>query len=282
MAKQVINIGTTPGDGTGDPARVAFNKANDNFTELYDGLDAKLDDSQASAFGLTLLDDVDAATARATLGLGTLYTDEMAQDAIGLNVGNGLDYDDGTGAISVDETELVHNSIGSKQGGAAGEFYHLTAAQHTLVQNATASFTTTQETKLGHITVTQAVNLDTIESDTATNNSKITNQTHTGHIAGATTTTLQKEAITDQATVVAALGDLVLVSDASDANNLKKVTVQTIIDLAPGGGGSLNVSYSPGSFTIPTESSRQFGPILKLVSSERATLQGTARLQVRN
>lgn len=36
MAKQTINIGTTPNDGTGDPLRTAFDKANDNFDELYD------------------------------------------------------------------------------------------------------------------------------------------------------------------------------------------------------------------------------------------------------
>ena len=35
MAKQTINIGTTANDGTGDPIRTAFDKVNDNFTELY-------------------------------------------------------------------------------------------------------------------------------------------------------------------------------------------------------------------------------------------------------
>jgi hypothetical protein len=35
MAKQTINIGTTANDGTGDPLRTAFDKINDNFTELY-------------------------------------------------------------------------------------------------------------------------------------------------------------------------------------------------------------------------------------------------------
>jgi hypothetical protein len=35
MAKQTINIGTTANDGTGDPLRDAFDKANDNFNELY-------------------------------------------------------------------------------------------------------------------------------------------------------------------------------------------------------------------------------------------------------
>ena len=35
MAKQNINVGTTPNDGTGDGLRTAFIKVNDNFTELY-------------------------------------------------------------------------------------------------------------------------------------------------------------------------------------------------------------------------------------------------------
>ena len=36
MAKQVINVGTSANDGTGDKIRVAFQKTNANFTELYD------------------------------------------------------------------------------------------------------------------------------------------------------------------------------------------------------------------------------------------------------
>ena len=35
MAKQVIGIGAVANDGTGDPLRDAFDKTNDNFTELY-------------------------------------------------------------------------------------------------------------------------------------------------------------------------------------------------------------------------------------------------------
>lgn len=36
MAKQVISLGTTANDKTGDTIRVAFDKVNDNFTELYE------------------------------------------------------------------------------------------------------------------------------------------------------------------------------------------------------------------------------------------------------
>ena len=35
MAYQSINIGSAANDGTGDPLRTAFDKINDNFTEIY-------------------------------------------------------------------------------------------------------------------------------------------------------------------------------------------------------------------------------------------------------
>ena len=35
MAQEIINIGTLPNDGSGDPLRVAFQKINNNFTQLY-------------------------------------------------------------------------------------------------------------------------------------------------------------------------------------------------------------------------------------------------------
>ena len=35
MALQVINVGTNPNDGQGDPIRTAYIKCNDNFAEIY-------------------------------------------------------------------------------------------------------------------------------------------------------------------------------------------------------------------------------------------------------
>ena len=35
MAKQIINIGQSANDKSGDPLRTAFDKVNQNFTELY-------------------------------------------------------------------------------------------------------------------------------------------------------------------------------------------------------------------------------------------------------
>lgn len=35
MAQQLINVGTVPNDGLGDPIRTAYTKCNTNFSELY-------------------------------------------------------------------------------------------------------------------------------------------------------------------------------------------------------------------------------------------------------
>ena len=44
MAQQSINIGTTANDGTGETVRSAFDKTNDNFTDLYNGAAVLADD----------------------------------------------------------------------------------------------------------------------------------------------------------------------------------------------------------------------------------------------
>jgi hypothetical protein len=54
MAKQIIDIGTTPNDDTGDPIRVCFDKSNDNFTELYDSV-GYIDNATTSALSLSTL-----------------------------------------------------------------------------------------------------------------------------------------------------------------------------------------------------------------------------------
>lgn len=68
MAKQVIGIGTTANDGTGDPIRTAFDKTNDNFTELYDGAGVA-DDSITYAKLADEFTTVDALTAAATVDI---------------------------------------------------------------------------------------------------------------------------------------------------------------------------------------------------------------------
>lgn len=52
------------------------------------------------------------------------------------------------------------------------------------------SYPSADATKVGFISVTQAVDLDTMESNIATNNAKVTNATHTGEVTGSTALTI--------------------------------------------------------------------------------------------
>ena len=56
MSKRVINIGSAPNDGTGDPLRTGLSKVNDNFTEIYNTLGDGADViSYASTAGISTL-----------------------------------------------------------------------------------------------------------------------------------------------------------------------------------------------------------------------------------
>ena len=64
-------------------------------------------------------DSANASTTNISEGTNLYFTDERAQDAVGNSVGNGLDYDDATGAISVDPSEFTLNSIGAPSASVA-------------------------------------------------------------------------------------------------------------------------------------------------------------------
>jgi hypothetical protein len=55
------------------------------------------------------------------------FTDERAQDAIGNAVGSGLDYDDSSGAISVDPSEFALSAVGAPTGNVSMATYKITS-----------------------------------------------------------------------------------------------------------------------------------------------------------
>lgn len=79
MAKQVINIGTTANDGTGDPLRSAFDKVNDNFTELYTD-----DAGDVNSITATAPIARNSATGAVTISLNDLgvTTAKLANDSV--------------------------------------------------------------------------------------------------------------------------------------------------------------------------------------------------------
>ena len=127
MAKQTIGIGSSANDGTGDPLRTAFDKINDNFTELYNASGAGASNNismsgnsiiSSNANGNITLDpngtgDVIVATG-AELQL-TDHTDNAVvfSNASGiLTMSAGLTFDGTTGSISVNSRlKLEDNRI---------------------------------------------------------------------------------------------------------------------------------------------------------------------------
>jgi len=77
MAKQTINIGTVANDGTGDTVRDAFDKVNDNFTELYSD-DAGDVNSVNGQTGVVVLDTDDISQ-----GTSNLYNATHTGDVTG-------------------------------------------------------------------------------------------------------------------------------------------------------------------------------------------------------
>lgn len=53
MARQIINIGSSANDGTGDPLRTCFDKVNDNFSEVYSRYQSSVPSSVTGSIGDT-------------------------------------------------------------------------------------------------------------------------------------------------------------------------------------------------------------------------------------
>lgn len=103
-AQQTINLGTNPGDGTGDTLRAGGAKINANFTELYARPSASgtvTTVTITSANGIT--GSVSNATTTPALTLGTNLTGLLVGTGTGFAVPtlSGLSYNSGTQTLSV-------------------------------------------------------------------------------------------------------------------------------------------------------------------------------------
>jgi len=112
------------------------------------------------------------------------------------------------------------------------------------ILNKPTTITSAEQTKLGHISVTQAVDLDTMESDITTNNAKVSNATHTGDVTGATTLTIADEAVTNAKMAHVATGTVKgrTTAGTGDVEDLTiSTTLKTALSLVKGDVGLGNV-----------------------------------------
>jgi hypothetical protein len=108
----------------------------------------------------------------------------------------------------------------------------------------------------------------------------------TGTGTGSFAATIQSTSITGKTLVTAATGDHIMIADASDSGNLKKVTAQTIADLAAGGrtGGTVttgSVTLTSASDAVQSLAPTAHGQTITLPSATTMT-EGTAIFTIEN
>lgn len=113
MAKQTINTGAAANDGNGDGFRTAMTKANDNFTELYDGL-AAVPEGAAEATAA----EVQAGTETAKFISPDKLFDASAPQAltsssgaVAINMGAGINFE-----LTLTEASDMNNPTNAKPG----------------------------------------------------------------------------------------------------------------------------------------------------------------------
>jgi len=105
MAKQTINIGSTANDGTGDPLRTAFDKCNDNFTELYSAVNPTSSNLQFTGNSL-ISEDTNGGITIDPNGTGTIDLASSANVTGTLTVVNGINMN---GSLTVDNIVTESN-----------------------------------------------------------------------------------------------------------------------------------------------------------------------------
>lgn len=115
MAQQTINIGTNPNDGTGDKLRVAFQKVNNNFTELYAT-------SGNANVNLTSISSNVLPSANATYNLGanTFRWNELWLSGNSIYLGNTTLSVDANNALLINGSAVVGTQGAQGANGAAG------------------------------------------------------------------------------------------------------------------------------------------------------------------
>ncbi|RRH98096.1 hypothetical protein EH240_20080 [Mesorhizobium tamadayense] len=128
MAQQTINIGAAPDDGTGDPVRDAFDKANQNFTELY-GAVAALPEQIRDVIGAALVngsnvtisvnDGADTITIAASGGGSGQKFKVRAATTANVTIATALNNGDTLDGITLvtDDLVLVKNQSSAEQNG---------------------------------------------------------------------------------------------------------------------------------------------------------------------
>ncbi len=150
-----------------------------------------------------------------------------------------------------------------------------------VLADTTASFKTEQETKLGFISVTQEVDLDTMESNIATNNAKVSNATHTGDVTGATELTIANNKVTNaklaQMPTKTIKGNVT--TGTANADDLTASEVRELLNVADGANNYVHPNHT-GDVTSTGDGATTIGN--NKVTNEKLATVATKTFKGRN
>ena len=169
-------------------------------------------------------------------------------------------------AINSSVFAIDDNNLSANVNGAITDRH--THTNKAVLDATTASFLTAHATKLGHITITQAVDLDTLETAVAANTAKVTNATHTGDVTGATALTIGANKVTNGMLAQVATG-VIKGRVTAATGNVEDLTAAQVRNL-------LNVADGANAYTLPVASATLGG----IKSGTDITVDGTGNVSV--
>jgi hypothetical protein len=183
MAREIINIGVSANDNTGDPLRSAFTKVNNMTAELYTD-----DASDVNSIVATAPIARDNATGVVTISLtdGGISTQKIADDAVTTDkLANAIN-----SAITANTAKVTNAThTGDVTGNAA-----LTIAADAVITTKILNANVTTA-KIADDAVTADKLANSINTEIAANTAKLTNATHTGDVTGSGALTIAADAV---------------------------------------------------------------------------------------
>ena len=225
-----ITVSSSGAVWTIDNSVVSYSKiqnisATDRLLGRFNSGAGSIEEITCTAFGRSLIDDTDASTARATLGLGSLATQSgtFSGTSSGTNTGDQPLFStiavSGQNNIVADTTSDTLTIIGG-----AGVSLVTDAINDSITINLTGSggsFASSDITGQSLVTVAPTDNIVIADASDSFNLKKI--------VASDLLYTFTSAEITGKTTVTAETGDFVLISDTGDSGSLKKVDVSDFL-----------------------------------------------------
>jgi len=204
MARQTVNIGSAPNDGTGDPLRVAYDKLNDNFLEIYDEGGANIIVNNPVTLTETTLDvalaDIEAgsgggAVTSVNSDTGAVIVDLQSVTDEGNTTSNPIIFNDGSDEFEVSGTSIKYKAIGS---GFIKEltFDSLSANRNLILPNSDGTLVVQSDLENYIFTEPKTADFDAVNSAlytangtiTVTDPTPVTNKGYIVHVIGGTST----------------------------------------------------------------------------------------------